>query len=74
MSRYTKKGPYGFSVCGSSNPHAQSPIWATDMRCLLEASSKSSLDLRIAKTLARLRLCAGLSETVLVAYVIRTLF
>ena len=26
MSGHMKKGPYGFSVCGSSNAHAQSPI------------------------------------------------
>ena len=28
MSRYTKKGPHAFLVCGSSN--RMSPIWATD--------------------------------------------
>ena len=38
-----KKRPYGFSVCGSSNAHAQSPIWATGIRFLPEASSMSLL-------------------------------
>ena len=28
MSRQMKKGPYGFTVCGSSNAHLQSPIGA----------------------------------------------
>ena len=32
MSRHTKKGPYGFLGCGSSNALAQSPVVATDMR------------------------------------------
>ena len=38
-----KKGPFGFPVCGSSNAHAQSPVWATGMCVLLEASSRSLL-------------------------------
>ena len=34
------KGPYGFPVFGSSNVHVQSPIWATDMHFLPEATSR----------------------------------
>ena len=36
MSRHTKKGTYGSPICGSSNAHAQSPIWAKDMRFCLK--------------------------------------
>ena len=36
-----KKGPYGFLVCESSNAHEQSPILATDMHILPEASLRS---------------------------------
>ena len=38
-----EKGPCGFPVCGSSKAHAESPIWATDMRFLPEAYSRSLL-------------------------------
>ena len=31
LSQHTKKGTYGFPVCGSSNVHAQSPIGAKDV-------------------------------------------
>ena len=36
MSRHTKKGPYGFPVCGSSRAHAQSPIDPTNIRSCLK--------------------------------------
>ena len=71
MNRHTKKGPYGVPVCGCSNAHAQSSIWAT---FLPEASSRSLLCRRTAKTLARLRLCTVSPEPLLVAYVISNLF
>ena len=38
-----KKGPYGCPVCGSSNAHAQSPIGATGIHFLPDASSMSLL-------------------------------
>ena len=34
-----KREPFGFLVCGSSNAHVQSPVWARDVRFLPEASS-----------------------------------
>ena len=37
---HMNKGPYVFTVCISSNAHARSPIWATDMFVLSEASSR----------------------------------
>ena len=74
MSCHTKKGPYGFPICGSPNVHAQSPFWATDMCILSEASSVSTTCLQTAKVLVKLPLCVGLSEPLLVTYVISTLF
>ena len=57
-----KRGP--FPVWGSSVAHAQSPIWATDMHVLSEASSSSIVHV----------LCAGSPEPLLSAYMISTVF
>ena len=50
-------GPYGFPVCGSSNVHAQSPVWDTDMRFLAwsflkSANSKGSGETALMRKLA----------------------
>ena len=75
MGQHTKKGPYSFLVCSSSNAHVQPPIWAPDMRCFAWGFLKvSTTCLWTAKALARLRLCAGSPELVLIAYVISALF
>ena len=66
--------PYGFPVCGFSNAHAQSSIWATDICIFAESFLKVSKRLRTAKALARLCLCAGSPEPLLVACVISTFF
>ena len=79
-----KKGIYGFAVYDYSNPHEQSSIWVTNM-CFffvvfflfffcLKIPKVSTTCLRTAKALARLRLCAGSPEPLLVADVISTLF
>ena len=75
MSWHTKKGPYVFLVCGSSNAHAQSPIGATDIHSLPEASSRILLYVCEQQRLkAKLCLCAGLPKLLLVAYLVRTIF
>ena len=57
-----KKSSVRFSVCGSINVHAQSPIWATDMRfCLILPQ-------------ARYYMSANNKTHLLVAYVISILF
>ena len=56
-----EKEPYGLPVCDSSNTHAWSPIWATDMRfCLklphglyyMSANSKDSGETALMRRLA----------------------
>ena len=51
LNRHTRKAILWFPVCGSSDAHAHSPIWATDMRyflklpqalCYMSANSKGS--------------------------------
>ena len=67
----TQKRTLWFPDCFSSNAHAQYPIRPV---FLPEASSISLLRLRTAKALARLGLCGGLLEPLLIAYMINTLF
>ena len=62
-----------FSVCGPSNAHAQSPIFrhAFSFWSILIVSTTC---MRTAKALARLRLCAGSPELLLVANMLSILF
>ena len=70
-----KKGPYDFPVFGSSNAHAQFPIWTTDRRCFAWSFLTVSTSLlRTTKALAGLRVCAGSPEHLLAVYMISTLF
>ena len=60
-------------VCGSSNGHVKSLIWATDTIITLFTQSFLS-SLQTTKALARLQLCAGSPEPLLVACMVSTLF
>ena len=67
-----KKEPFDFPVYVSSNAHAQSPIWATDSFFAWSFLKVSTISLRTAKALARLRLRAGSPEPLMVAYVVNS--
>ena len=69
MSPHTKKETNGFLVSGPSKAHAQSPIWATDMRFCLNLPKGPFYMSAYSKGC-----CAGLPERLLVAYMRSTLF
>ena len=72
-----KNGPYGFPICGYSNPHAQSPIWATDMHFCLKLPQGlyyMSANRKGSKGSGKTVLMRSLAEPLLVANVISTIF
>ena len=71
MSR-TRKKRHGFSVCGSSNAHAQSPVGTTDPEassrsllyiCEEEGSGETALtSLLVANVISNIFSCAGSNQ------------
>ena len=71
---WKKKEPYGFSVCSSSNVHAESPMGATDMHFLPEASSSPYCMSVDSKGSGETALMCRLAWSFLVPYITSALF